>query len=199
MKQRLPAGVTIYFVRHGETDWNATRRYQGQADIPMNERGREQAARNGFALRALLPAVAGHRFVASPLGRTIETMRILRGALGLAPDEFSTDERLIELNYGHWQGQLLSDLPHLDAAGVAARAADPFNWRPQGGENYADLAVRLSGWLATVDRDCVVVSHGGVSRALRWLLVGVEKSEIQSLPVPQDRVLVISGGSADWL
>ncbi|MBL8565330.1 MAG: histidine phosphatase family protein [Hyphomicrobiaceae bacterium] len=195
----MPAGVTIYFVRHGETDWNATRRYQGQADIPLNDKGREQAARNGFALRALLPAVAGFDFVASPLGRTIETMRILRGALGMAADGFATDERLIELNYGHWQGQLLADLPHLDPAGVAGRAADPFNWRPRGGENYADLAGRLSGWLSTVERDCVVVSHGGVSRALRWLLVGVDEAEIQSLPVPQDRVLVIRGEAAEWL
>ena len=50
--------VTIYFIRHGETEWNAEARYQGQADIPMNERGRAQAKRNGESLRPLLPGIA---------------------------------------------------------------------------------------------------------------------------------------------
>lgn len=199
MRQSLPRGVTLYFVRHGETDWNATRRYQGQADVPMNDRGRAQAARNGEALRADLPALAGYDFVASPLGRTVETMRILRSALDLPPDDFRLDERLIELHYGHWQGQLLADLATTDAENVAMRASDPFNWRPHGGESYADLVRRLAAWLATVERNTVVVSHGGVSRALRWMLVGVDDREIHTLPVPQDRVLVISGGRADWI
>ncbi len=196
----LPPDITLYFVRHGETDWNATRRYQGQADIPLNDVGRAQARRNGEALRGLLPAIAAADFVASPLGRTQDTMRILRGALDLAPDGFRTDPRLVELHYGHWQGQLLSDLPRLDPAGVAGRQADPFHWRPEGGENYADLTRRLTGWLETVTRDSVVVSHGGVSRALRCMLVeGVCEADVPSLEVPQDRVLVIRGGTMDWL
>lgn len=200
MRARLAPGVTLYFVRHGETDWNATRRYQGQADIPLNDHGRTQARRNGEALRALLPAIARVDFVASPLGRTLETMRILRSALGLPAAEFRTDARLVELHYGHWQGQLLSDLPRVDPQGVAGRLADPFGWRPEGGENYADLARRIEDWLATVTRDSVVVSHGGVSRALRWLLVdSVDASNIQSLPVPQDRVLVITAGATHWI
>ena len=48
----MRAGVTIYFIRHGETGWNAQSRYQGQADIPMNATGRVQAQRNGEVLRA---------------------------------------------------------------------------------------------------------------------------------------------------
>lgn len=199
MRIRLPHGVTIYFVRHGETAWNAARRYQGQEDIPLNDTGRRQAARNGEALRKLLPAVADCDFVASPLGRTQETMRILRGALDLPPEDYETDPRLIELHYGHWQGQLLSDLGVLDPAGVAGRLADPFNWRPLGGENYADLTERISGWLAGIERNSVVVSHGGVSRAVRWLLYAIDADEIQHLPVPQDRVLVLEQSGMSWL
>ena len=78
-------GLTLYFVRHGETDWNAERRYQGQTDIPLNDRGRAQSRRNGEALRAFLPHIAGADFVASPLGRARETMEILRDTLGLDP------------------------------------------------------------------------------------------------------------------
>lgn len=200
MSGALAQGITLYFVRHGETDWNATRRYQGQADIPINDKGRAQAHRNGEALRALLPDIARADFIASPLQRTLETMRILRTALGLSPDEFRTDPRLVELHYGHWQGQLQSDLPRLDPEGVAARLADPFNWRPQGGENYADLSARLVAWLASVTRDSVVVSHGGVSRAMRCLLVdGISEADVPALEVPQDRVLVIANGAMHWL
>ncbi|MFN3867644.1 MAG: histidine phosphatase family protein [Hyphomicrobiaceae bacterium] len=200
MRSRLPDGITLYFVRHGETDWNAARRYQGQADIALNDRGREQAFRNGVALREAVASVAGCRFVASPLGRTLETMHIVRRALGLPAEGFETDARLIELHYGHWQGQLLADLPAIDPEGVAGRQADPFNWRPKGGESYADLALRLSQWLADVETTTVVVSHGGVSRALRWLLVdGIDDAELHVLPVPQDQVLVFTSDGMSWL
>lgn len=193
-------GITIYFIRHGETDWNRARRYQGQADIPLNDKGREQARRNGLALRALLPQIAKARFVSSPLDRTRETMRIVRAELGLPPDDFEIDPRLIELNYGHWEGQLASDLAIHDTANVAARAARPFTWRPRGGENYADLSARLSSWLEGVTRDCVVVSHGGVSRALRGLLIpGVDRQDIHQLDVPQDRVLLLQYGAMRWM
>jgi probable phosphoglycerate mutase len=192
--------VTIYFVRHGETDWNATRRYQGQEDIAINARGRQQARRNGEALRVLLPAIAAADFVASPLGRTRETMHILRTALGLPPGDYRTDQRLVELHYGHWQGQLQSDLPRLDPEGIAARAADPFHWRPEGGESYVDLSRRLEAWLGTVSRDSVVVSHGGVSRALRCLLVdGISEADVPALEVPQDRILVLADGAMRWM
>ncbi len=192
---------TIYFIRHGETDWNAARRYQGQADVPLNAKGRAQARRNGRTLRALLPGIAQAHFVSSPLGRTLETMRIVREELGLARDDFSVDARLVELNYGHWQGQLASDLPMTDPHGLAARTADPYHWRPQGGENYIDLTLRLEDWLADLTGEpCVVVSHGGVSRALRGLLIDdVRPENIAQLDVPQDRILHIEGGAICWL
>lgn len=190
----------LYFIRHGETDWNAARRYQGQADIPLNDRGRAQARRNGEALRALMPGIAGARFIASPLQRTQETMRLVRTSMGLDASGYALEPRLIELHYGSWQGQLQSELPQIDPAGVAARGADPFNWRPAGGENYVDLQRRLETWLAELDGDCVVVSHGGVSRALRGLLIeGIAPADVPALEVPQDRVLVLSDGTMSWL
>ena len=83
LPEAMRPDVTIYFIRHGETEWNAEARYQGQADIPMNARGRAQANRNGESLRPLLPAIATADYVASPLPRARETMEIVRGVMGL--------------------------------------------------------------------------------------------------------------------
>jgi len=195
----MHADATVYFIRHGETDWNAEERYQGQADIALNDRGRAQARRNGEALRALLPRIAEADFVASPMHRARETMAIVRAALGLEPETFRIDERLKEAHYGDWQGTLLADLPRVDAEGIAARSRDPFRWRPKGGESYEDLMARTVPWLNGVTRDSVVVSHGGVSRVLRGHILGLDVATVPGLEVPQDRVLVLRRDGIDWL
>ncbi|WP_295559701.1 histidine phosphatase family protein [uncultured Hyphomicrobium sp.] len=195
----MPDHPTIYFIRHGETDWNRDRRYQGQKDIPLNETGRAQAHRNGIALRAYLPAIAEAEFIASPLSRTRETMQILRGELGLAPEAYAIDPRLIELSYGVWEGTLQDDILANDRDAVAARKKDAFGWRPDGGESYADLLARVTGWAANVRKDCVVVSHGGVSRCLRAHVLGLDPELIPSLESPQDRVLILTPGAMRWL
>jgi broad specificity phosphatase PhoE len=98
----------LYFVRHGETDWNAERRLQGRRDVPLNALGRKQAARCGELLRELL-VVGGatprqFAFTSSPLSRARETMAILRTALGVAPEDYAIDARLAELSFGRWEG-----------------------------------------------------------------------------------------------
>jgi probable phosphoglycerate mutase len=191
--------VTIYFIRHGETEWNAEARYQGQADIPMNARGREQARRNGLSLRPLLPKIAQADYVASPLARARETMQIVRTVLDLPPDDFRIDDRLKEAHYGDWQGTLAADLPRVDAEGLVARTRDPYRWRPQGGESYQDLMARAVPWFQSIDRDTVVVSHGGVSRVLRGHILGLDLKSVPLLDVPQDRVLLLRHDAIDWL
>ncbi|HRN87421.1 histidine phosphatase family protein [Hyphomicrobium sp.] len=190
---------TIYFIRHGETDWNRDRRYQGQRDIPLNETGRTQAQRNGRALRAFLPAIGRARFIASPLQRTRETMEIIRSELDLPADDYQTDSDLVELSYGQWEGTLQDDLAAHDPEGLVARQADPFRWRPEGGESYADLFARVERWARTVTEDVVVVSHGGVSRCLRGHLLALDPLGIPDLESPQDRVLILAKASMRWL
>ena len=195
----MRAGVTIYFIRHGETDWNAEARYQGQADIPMNATGRAQAQRNGEVLRGLLPAIARCRFIASPLSRARATMEIVRNAMGLAPQAYDLDDRLKEINYGAWQGVFAADLPAVDAEGLAARTKDTFHWRPRGGESYADLTARAVEWLDEIEEDTVVAAHGGISRVLRGYLYGIETAAVPELPVPQDRILVLRRDGMEWI
>ena len=196
----LKPGVTIFFVRHGETDWNLAQRYQGQQDIPLNATGRAQAARNGRVLTSELgDRAAALDYVSSPLQRARETMEIMRREMELAPREYRTDDRLREINYGHWEGELWRDLPQLDPQEFAAREADKWGWRPRGGESYRDLSNRVAAWLAEVDRDVVVVAHGGVMRVLRGLTLELKPAEIFQADVPQDKVLVIEGDRARWL
>lgn len=195
----LPAGIPLYFVRHGETDWNAERRFQGQTDIPLNDKGRGQAARNGRRLAELLGDPDGYDWVASPLSRASETMTIVRREMGLPLDAFRRDARLMEFHCGHWEGKLLADLPHEDPEGFAGRRADPWGWAARGGESYETLSARVAGWLLEVDEPTVVASHGGVSRVLRGLVVGVTDREVPFLDVPQDLVMLLLDGEMLWL
>lgn len=195
----LPDGITLFIARHGQTDWNAIGRYQGHADTNLNDNGRAQARRNADALAEACPHVASLVFVASPLKRTRQTMEEMRAALGLDPAGYVVDERLREIHYGHWEGQLARELPHLDPQGLAAREADPVHWRPRGGETYAELGARTDSWLAEVRRDCLVVTHGGPSRTLRGTVLGLDPRSVPRLEVPQDRLLRLSTSGMRWL
>jgi probable phosphoglycerate mutase len=196
----LRAGITLYFVRHGETDWNRDQRYQGQRDIPINATGAKQARSNGLRLAAWLgERAAAFDYVSSPLRRARESMEILRTALGLDADAYLTDARLMEINYGSWEGQRWQEMAEQDAEGYRARLADIWNWQPAGGESYRMLTDRVGGWLQDIGRDTVVVAHGGVSRALRALVLRLNPSEAMRLEVPQDRILVVESETARWL
>jgi probable phosphoglycerate mutase len=195
----MSPGLTVYFIRHGETDWNAERRLQGQTNVPLNDTGRLQAARNGRVLKELNRHPDSFDFVASPLSRARQTMEIVRAELGLPPDGFRVDERLKEIHFGRWEGRRWSELPALDPQGFADREADPFHWRPNGGESYADLARRTVAWLQDVVRDTVAVSHGGVSRTLRGHILRLDPSDVPFLEVPQHKVLQLRADGIAWL
>lgn len=195
----MRTGQTLYIVRHGETDWNRDRRYQGQCDIPLNVVGRAQALRNGETLRAHLPALATIDFISSPLGRARETMEIVRAALALDPQAYAIDERLKELSYGSWEGQLQDELPRIDPDGWTARQRDPYRWRPSGGESYADLMQRTAAWSSSLVRDTLVAAHGGVMRTVQAFICGLDPDRVPTLDAPQDKVLVLRDGGMTWL
>ncbi len=187
----MKPGTTLYFIRHGQTGWNKSRRIQGQIDSDLNDTGRQQAARNGRTLKDLGLMLSTIDFVASPLRRTSETMEIVRENAGLPRSGFRTDDRLKEIHFGTWQGEYWPDVPTVDPVGHADRSADPFNWRPETGESYADLTARCAVWFEELQRDTVCVSHGGVSRVLRGhVSPEITPAEVTELSVPQDKILV---------
>lgn len=195
---RLAPEQNLIFIRHGETDWNVERRLQGQKDTPLNDHGREQAARNGRALRSI-EGIAEYDFAASPLARAADTMRIIRRELGLAPHEFRTDEGLLEITFGAWEGSTLAELAIDRPDDVHRRQADKWNFVPPGGESYEMLDRRIRSWVAGIEHDTVAVSHGAVGRVLQGLLTGADPRDIPSLPSPQDRALIWEGGAVRWI
>jgi probable phosphoglycerate mutase len=183
--------VPLIFIRHGETDWNRELRFQGQKDVPLNARGRLQAARNGRALAGVLRS-GDWRLVSSPLRRAVETMEIVLAAAGFGNVPFATDAALMEAHYGDWEGMTLTEIAARHPDSARAREADKWGYVPPQGESYAMVSARVSGWLAAVDRPTLVVAHGGVLRALLFLLAGLPPHDAPHLKVPQDRVIVFT-------
>jgi broad specificity phosphatase PhoE len=192
------AAQTVLLVRHGETEWNRIRRYQGWLDSPLTPEGIMQAGEIGRRLR-LLPETEGADIVASPLGRARHTAEIiaecLRGEGGpRRPVRF--DERLREISLGSWDGldkrEIRRRAPELFADG------DRWEWyfRSPDGETYDDFAGRLAAWLADLGPGPVIaVAHGVVTRVLRGLHAGLKRAEALRLAVPQDRIFRLEGGA----
>ncbi len=193
----------IYFIRHGQTDWNVEGRLQGQTDIALNDIGREQAHRNGVALGAHFKSEGidptDIDFVASPLGRARETMEIARAAIGLDPAAYAIDAAIAEVNFGIWEGSTYDEIRIRDAAAYAARKADKWGYQPPNGESYAMMSKRVRHWYDSLARATVAVAHGGTSRALRGFLLDVDTRQRPRQDAPQDRVFRIRSGDLVWI
>jgi probable phosphoglycerate mutase len=193
----------LYFLRHGETDWNAEGRLQGRKDVPLNLLGREQASRAGRKLKKLLLSQGENPealpFQCSPLLRTRQTLELARIELGLPPEGGALDERLVEFTFGRWEGLTWPEVCVLDPELARAREADKWNFTPPGGESYAQLARRLEPWLEAQKAPSVVVSHGGVARALMTMIGGLPAERSPTADIWQGRVLVFSAGRFDWI
>jgi probable phosphoglycerate mutase len=192
------APPTIYYIRHGETEWNAEGRLQGAQDVPLNDLGRKQAARAGGILAGLFArdgqSEASIAFVASPLGRARSTMEVVRGKLGLPPTDYSLDDRLREIGYGHWEGSTLNEMQASDPEVFARRQADKWTVSPPGGESYASVQLRMRDWYDSLLADTVAVAHGGTARAL-MVALGIETpAGAADLTIEQGAVYVFGDG-----
>jgi len=189
----------IYFLRHGQTDFNAAGRIQGFIDTPLNALGRTQAKRNGGVLNELIGDKSKFSFVASPLMRARQTMEILRTVMGLEPGDYQTDDRLQEIRFGAWGGMTTAEIAAKDPEHYARRKADPWTVAAPEGECFRELYARVMEWLTGVTSDTVVVAHGGTSRCLRGHFLNLAPHEMVHLDVPQDKVLMIEDGKLTWL
>jgi probable phosphoglycerate mutase len=184
----------LVLLRHGQTEWNAGSRMQGQLDTDLSSLGREQADAAAEVLAKRQPLI----IVSSDLRRALDTATALGDRSGLP---VHVDERLRETHLGDWQG-----LTHLEVDAVApgARLAwrDNARWAPHGGESRVDVAERSLPVVAELldsqpewgadgsDRPVVLVAHGGLIAALAAAL----------LDLPVDNWPVLGGmGNASWV
>jgi broad specificity phosphatase PhoE len=158
--------TTLYVIRHGETEWNATGRWQGQLDTPLNDDGRLQARR--LARRF---ATQGPRFDAlysSDLARAFETATIVGGALGHA--EVRTLPALREIDIGVWSG-LHTDEIRARFADELARIDSGDDLKRGGAESFGDLKRRIAEAVERLAAEhpgetLALFTHGGCVRAL---------------------------------
>ncbi|MDA9427027.1 MULTISPECIES: histidine phosphatase family protein [Bradyrhizobium] len=189
---------TIYFLRHGETEWNALGRLQGTKDVPLNARGRVQAVQAAGILADLFTREGRDRaalpYVSSPLGRARQTMELARGKLELPPSDYSLDDRLREIGYGSWEGLTLAESEASDPDVYARRLADKWAVAPSGGETYAAVQLRMLDWYESLLVDTVAVAHGGTCRAL-MVALGIETpASAAELYIEQGAVYVFRDG-----
>ncbi|MDH6194760.1 broad specificity phosphatase PhoE [Mycobacterium frederiksbergense] len=188
----------LVLLRHGQTEYNADSRMQGQLDTQLTDLGREQAGAAAAVLAKRQPLV----IVSSDLRRALDTAVTLGDRAGLA---VQVDKRLRETHLGDWQGLTHAEV---DAAAPGARLAwrDDARWAPHGGESRIDVAERSIPVVAELvagqpewgsdragaggDRPVVLVAHGGLIAALTAGLLGL----------PVDNWPVLGGmGNASWV
>lgn len=177
-----------HLVRHGETQWNAEQRVQGQTDVPLNETGRRQAALTGRRLAR----VRFRAIYASDMSRARETAEIIAAASESGPRDVVFDARLREVAFGELEGMTWAEI---EARGSGLRVRQDqrdLDYRPEGGESYRELLDRLGAFAAALEErhpndDVLVVGHGAALRALTT----------RSLRLPDEAFWAISGhGSA---
>ena len=162
------AALELVLVRHGESTWNAERRWQGQLDPPLSARGREQSR----ALGRELGGEGVRVIVASDLVRARDTARLAAGELGCA---FELEPRLRELDVGVWGGLTIETIAARWPEELARLRAGDLDVRPGGGESRRELRVRVMAALESAaarhaGARVAVVTHAGVVRTLLWTL-----------------------------
>jgi broad specificity phosphatase PhoE len=171
--------MQLTLIRHGPTDWNATRRFQGRTDLPLSERGRAHAR----AIAAALRSEPIERIYSSDLMRAMETARFVAERSGV---EVIADERLREFDFGAWEGLTWDEIVAANPgmAGLGSTAAK--RYAPEGGESFEQVCARVESFLndlanQPVER-AVVVTHAGPLHAIFAVL------QIERAATPADNL-----------
>jgi broad specificity phosphatase PhoE len=155
--------MRLILIRHGPTEWNALRRFQGRTDMPLSSQGRSQTRAIAEALRS----EKLDRIYSSDLARAAETARTLAESRGA---EVVLDERLREFDFGCWEGltwdEIVAANPQLTGVGSTAVRL----YAPEGGESFAQVRARAASFLEELPpeevRAAAVVTHAGVLHAI---------------------------------
>ena len=199
MSLRLRDGVTLYFCRHGETQANIELRFQGRTiDTPLTDKGVAQAHAIGQSLLRECSEPSRLRYVSSPLPRARTTMEIIRETAGLSADDFTIDDRIQEINLGAWDGLTAEQAKALDPVTYEMRTTNKGMVRvPGGGENYEDVAARLTSWVDDLSADTFAVSHGAATPILRGLFQGLTWQQMSDTDEKQGVLFRVRGNTIE--
>lgn len=165
-------GCRMYLVRHGETAWNASMRYQGQTDVPLSGKGRQQAELLGKRLADL----ETEGFYASDLIRAYDTARIISQHHN---QEIVILPELRELNFGLWEGMNFNEIKSKYPEEMKLWGDKPLYTRIPGGETIDEMTIRSVNAVKTIVENhnkgnIVLVSHGGVIRSIVGTVLGMD-------------------------
>ena len=186
----------IYFIRHGETDWNRLGLIQGWTDTPLNAQGHVQARAVAQALTSVPGFSPDCNFVVSPLLRAKQTMGYMAETLRLEASQVSIEPAVRELGFGVWEGRPFCELKASPI--YPAHPEDRYAWRPVDGESYADGQARIDAWLDRLDRPTVVVAHGAIGRCLIAGIAGLGRGELVAQVMHQGYYCRLADGRAEW-
>jgi 2,3-bisphosphoglycerate-dependent phosphoglycerate mutase len=187
--------VTLVLARHGESEANAANVFTGKTDVPLTDRGRDEARRIGQ--RLVGAGLTPDRIFQSPLSRCVETVRIVNGVLGSTAIVPISEPGLGERDYGALTG--------LNKAAAAERfgAEQVRRWRrsytdaPPEGENLRDTAARvLAAYVSHIlpgimhGGTTLLIAHGNSLRSLAMALDGLGETEVEKLEIPTGAMLV---------
>lgn len=189
--------MRLILVRHGETPWNVTLQYQGQANVPLNERGREQALRAA----ARLTRYGITRLYSSDLARAWQTAELIGTTIGLTPVAIP---ELREIDVGQWEGLTPEDLYRRFPDHMAEYRRDPARTVRLGGESYAQLQARALIALQQIQDQhqhgeiVAAVSHGGTIRALLCHVIGLDLDRFGRMWIDNGSLTELRLGRNGW-
>jgi broad specificity phosphatase PhoE len=191
--------MRILLARHGETQWNAEGRYQGQVDVPLSEVGEAQARKLGDRLRD----VHIDRAVASPLARARRTAELALGPSREAMLKF--DSGFAEIAHGTWEGLLASEIGAMDGVRLRAWREAPETVQMPQGESLQQVLDRAWAALqrATVDlgpeQTLLVLAHDAVNRVLLCRILGLPLSRLWTFRQAPTTINLLEGPDVEHL
>lgn len=184
----------LFLVRHGQTEFNAAGRWQGQCDSPLTELGRAQAhAVAGILRQRGLDEYT--KIVSSPLGRAIQTAKIIANALEVV-EPVMLDERLKEVGMGSWDGLTDAEIEFKSPNARDGLGNNEWFFHSSDGERFTEMFDRVRAALGDLLLDLrvpkIVVCHGVTSRLLRGIHCDLSKDEMLELDVPQNAAFLLT-------
>jgi len=185
---------TIILIRHGQTVWNEEGRFQGRLNSPLTKKGELQAKENAEKLKKNIEDFENIKIFSSPLGRARDTAYIICDELGINRDMVIFDNRIIEFNYGIFEGQKKEDM--MKRQEFRDREANKWSYEIENGESYILVQDRVKDFLNSIkdEKKVIIVAHEMVNRTIRGVYCNYNKDITLKLKQPNNVILYLKNG-----